>query len=240
MYSANTILTFAVAACEVIGWFAILFTGRFPRGLRDFVVGFLRWHARVYSYVISLRDEFPPFSLAHDAGAGSTRAKALSGFAGIAIIALAVAAGVSLFLALSRSESAAISYPGLTQGNDTAQVTVSDLSVTLQDAQDPYDFPDELITPGDGNRFVEFELTVLNDRATDVEVESDDFRLKDDGGHSHKPAFLSLDGAVPPKKLKDGLRGDVTVIFEIAQGSDPTELKYSPPSAFKDAEFDFQ
>ncbi len=47
----------------VIAWFAILFTGRFPRGLFDFIVGVLRWQYRVNAYTGLLRDEYPPFSL---------------------------------------------------------------------------------------------------------------------------------------------------------------------------------
>jgi hypothetical protein len=47
----------------VIGWFAILFTGRLPRGLFDFLVGYGRWGLRVNAYILLLRDEYPPFSM---------------------------------------------------------------------------------------------------------------------------------------------------------------------------------
>jgi len=48
----------------VIVWFAILFTGRFPRGLFDFLVGVSRWSLRVNAYAfLLLRDDYPPFSL---------------------------------------------------------------------------------------------------------------------------------------------------------------------------------
>jgi len=48
----------------VIVWFAILFTGRFPRGLFDFLVGVSRWGLRVNAYAFLLmRDDYPPFSL---------------------------------------------------------------------------------------------------------------------------------------------------------------------------------
>ncbi len=46
-----------------IAWFAILFTGRFPRGLFDFLVGLYRWNWRLQAYTNLLRDEYPPFSL---------------------------------------------------------------------------------------------------------------------------------------------------------------------------------
>ena len=44
----------------IIAWFAILFTGRFPTGLWNFVVGFLRYSARVIAYVSLIADAWPP------------------------------------------------------------------------------------------------------------------------------------------------------------------------------------
>lgn len=46
----------------IIAWFAILFTGRYPEGLYTFGVGYMRWSLRVESYLLLMRDEYPPFS----------------------------------------------------------------------------------------------------------------------------------------------------------------------------------
>jgi len=57
LYIANLVVV-------IIAWFAILFTGNYPRSLFDFVVGVLRWSLRVSAYAFILTtDEYPPFSL---------------------------------------------------------------------------------------------------------------------------------------------------------------------------------
>lgn len=43
-------------------WWAILFTGKYPKGMFDFVVGYHRWSVRVNAYTSLLRDNYPPFS----------------------------------------------------------------------------------------------------------------------------------------------------------------------------------
>ncbi|MBI2724284.1 MAG: DUF4389 domain-containing protein [Chloroflexi bacterium] len=56
------LLTIAGSAITVLAWFAILFTGRYPKGMFEFTSGVLRWTANVYAYMGLLRDEYPPFS----------------------------------------------------------------------------------------------------------------------------------------------------------------------------------
>jgi len=56
-------LGLAVFVVQIIAWFAILFTGKFPRGMFDFVVSVTRWGYRVNAYLYLQRDEYPPFSL---------------------------------------------------------------------------------------------------------------------------------------------------------------------------------
>jgi hypothetical protein len=48
----------------IIAWFSILFTGTYPKGLFDYVVGVGRWSLRVYAYAFLLvTDRYPPFEL---------------------------------------------------------------------------------------------------------------------------------------------------------------------------------
>ena len=63
-YIVLLFLFVAVNVTVFIAFFAILFTGRYPRGLFDFAVGTMRWYVRVNAYAHWLMtDRYPPFSL---------------------------------------------------------------------------------------------------------------------------------------------------------------------------------
>ena len=63
-YFVLVFLWLAVIFVTFIAWIAILFTGSYPRGMFDFVVGVARWTLRVEAYaLLLLTDDYPPFSL---------------------------------------------------------------------------------------------------------------------------------------------------------------------------------
>ncbi len=63
-YIVLGILLLIVFLGTVIAWFAILFTGRYPRGIFDFVVNVYRWVYRINAYALLLvTDRYPPFRL---------------------------------------------------------------------------------------------------------------------------------------------------------------------------------
>jgi hypothetical protein len=63
-YVVLAVLSIGALFAVVAAWFSILFTGRYPRALFDYVVGVMRWSNRVSAYAFVLAtDEYPPFRL---------------------------------------------------------------------------------------------------------------------------------------------------------------------------------
>lgn len=64
-YVVLVFLDIGVFFAAIGAWFAILFTGRYPRGIFGFIEGVVRWHNRVAGYAFTLvTDKYPPFRLA--------------------------------------------------------------------------------------------------------------------------------------------------------------------------------
>ncbi|MCB0827728.1 MAG: DUF4389 domain-containing protein [Solirubrobacterales bacterium] len=61
-------LGIAAMVVAFIAFFATLFTGRYPRGMWDFMRNVQRWVLRVYAYLFLITDQYPPFSLEEEAG----------------------------------------------------------------------------------------------------------------------------------------------------------------------------
>lgn len=66
-YIVLALLAIGAVFVHLIAFFAVLITGRYPRGLWDYIAGLLRWGSRVGAYVYLLTDRYPPFSLADSA-----------------------------------------------------------------------------------------------------------------------------------------------------------------------------
>ena len=63
-YVVLFLLCIGAVVAVVVAWFAVLFTGRYPRAIFDFVEGVLRWGLRVEAYAcLLITDRYPPFSL---------------------------------------------------------------------------------------------------------------------------------------------------------------------------------
>lgn len=233
------VLWFAVAFCEVVGWFAILFTGKFPRGLRNFVVGWLRWSVRVTFYWISLRDEFPPFSGSAQAGPASKTALRLSAFGGLAGVVL-IGAGIGVaYSQLAGYETAHVSYTDLQRGGPSDPIEVNNVSITLTEVDNNYVFPDRLLIPDRDSRFVTVQAGIVNAQSVKLDVELDDFELRDNHGDKNDPTFVSVGGIVTPAKVEKGGITVVFMVFEIDADAQPTEFRYFPSGGLKNARFIF-
>jgi hypothetical protein len=232
-FIALSVLFFLVHVLVLFAWFAILFTGRFPKGMYDFVAGWLRWNARVSAYWMSLTDVFPPFSLSAEAGPGRTRNMVISAAVGLVVIGALIGGIAALIAVPGQTDEAEVRYESLLDGEPSDVAEVGGVAVRLVSAEDPYEFRDDLYVPEPGERFLVFYLEIENGRGYGLRISGGDFSLKDTDGDSRDPFLVTLAGARPPRTLVEGGTGDAVVMFEVPRGADPAELTYSPQFGFK-------
>jgi len=222
-------LTFALLAVVPLAWFSVLIAGRFPRGLHLYVAGVFRWSARVQAYFLSLTDQFPPFSLAADAGPGGRDSYVISSILGV-LATGGVIAGIVALAIFGRGEKVVqVSYADLLAGEvrpaDT-RITVHSVTVELSRATDPADDLVPFLASQPGHRFVLLELTIENGFRRDLPIRASDFRLKDEDGHGHDAYLVVVGGRIPRVDLVEHASADAKLIFELPKGVDPAELRY--------------
>jgi hypothetical protein len=62
-YICLLVLGIGVYVVAIIAFFAVIITGSWPEGMRNYVVGVTRWSSRVNLYILLMTDKYPPFSL---------------------------------------------------------------------------------------------------------------------------------------------------------------------------------
>lgn len=229
-------LWIAVEFVVIIGWFAILFTGSFPRGLHRFVLGVLRWTARVNAYVESLTDAFPPFSLEEDAGPGADSTAAICAVIGgillAALIAGGIAAGIAIYKFTNDAKTVTVSYAAALDGSLSAAsstVRMDNVVFDLDNGADPTTV--EVIRARPGSHLV--ELTVGYDnlrvlRSGTNDVESSTIRLETRDGGTLRPVLLTADGFAAPARVQHGTRVSLRAIFEVKDGDSVEGLRAYP------------
>lgn len=235
---ALVVLWFAVTVCIIISWFAILFTGRFPLGLRGFITGWLRWGARVGAYWMSLRDEFPPFSFSAGAAAAGSGTAVVSGVSGFMVTGGVIGAVIAVVIATSNLEEAEVSYTALIAGEPSTTLEVSKIEITLVGADDSYEFADSLFVPEAGGRFVSFTAEIFNVSRYEELIHDNDFGLKDTAGNGHDPFVVSYGGGVGPYDLEGFAFGLVRVIFDLPRDEAPLSFEFQP-EWLQEATFEF-
>ena len=118
------ILGFVRLMMIFIAWWAILFTGRYPRGLFDFNVGVIRWSLRANAYAGLLRDEFPPFSMQANARPSGRTAIILSIVGAILIVVSTIGTFAAIAAYDAQTEVVVVSYARLESGFVTPTVRI--------------------------------------------------------------------------------------------------------------------
>jgi hypothetical protein len=226
-------LAIGAVLVTILAWFFILFAGRYPRGLFDYVAGVIRWYARVNAYLLSLTDEYPPFNLSATAGPAGGDTYLVSTIIGFLVTAGIIASGVVLAIVLPEEVEVEVDYAGLQAGRPAVTVEVRDVRVTLLSVSDPMAAGETLLEPDAGDRLVMFEFSVLNDRGRDVKIRERNFKLRDEEGDKHDPELVVVAGHVAPEEVEEGEEATVQVVFELPSGVDPARLDFSPGFAFR-------
>jgi len=229
------ILLVTALIVTVIAWFFILIAGRYPRGLYDYVTGVMRWSARVNAYVLSLTDEYPPFNLSADAGPAGSDAYLISSILGFLLAGGAIAGSVVAVLMVGMELEVELSYQRLQAETPAPTAEMGGVRVTLLSATDPLLEDETLLEPDPGRRLVMFRFTIANDSWRDVKVRESDFKLRDQEGEKYEPELVIVAGHAAPQKVEQDQTATVKVVFELAEGVAPTELKFTPSFAFRKA-----
>jgi hypothetical protein len=229
-------LSLGVLVVTILAWFAILFTGHYPRGMFAFVTGVQRWQFRVAGYFASFNDRFPPFALSAEAGPGAKSSAVICGVVGL-LAGGACTGGITAAVILSNNPATAqVSYANLKQGRGfTFYLPDRERSrevIALQRVVDPGADQVAVLKPPADSRIVVFEWTLqvlsgaedcVGRSAARLKVrnasntESFDAEIITVGGHS---ARACARGAVP-----------VHAVFVIPANAVPLELRFSPESA---------
>ena len=188
----------------------------------------VRWVARVSAYWMSLRDDFPPFSLSAEAGPATNKVHVLSGVGGLVLTGGAIGGIIAVLIATSNLEDTEVSYAGLLDGEPSPTLELQEIEFTLLGVDDRYEFADGLFIPEDGDRFVSFTAVMLNVSKYDEVIYDNDFRLKDPGGNGYDPVLVSYGGSVGEHDLKGGAIGYVRVIFEMPRVEEPEAFEFEP------------
>ncbi len=212
----------------ILAWFFILFAGRYPRGMFDYVAGVVRWSTRVNAYLLSLTDEYPPFNLSATAGPAGGDAYLVSSVIGVLLTGGIIAGSVVGVILVGDELEVEVDYAGLQAGRPAPTVEFNDVWVQLLSATDPLSEEETLLESAPGSRLVMFEFSMLNGRNQDVDIGESDFKLKDEDGDKYGPELAMVDGHLAPEELEDDEGATVQVVFELPSGVDPARLDFSP------------
>ena len=225
-------LVLLLVPLTAIGWFVALVRGSYPAVLHRYGAGVLRWNARLQAYLLSLVDEYPPFSLRSDAATSPVAAAAGSGV-GVTLAGLAVAALAALVAFGGERSVATASYEGLLTREASVQAEVISANVVLHTVNDPFEQQPWFLQAEPGKRIVSFSLNVTNQRPgspgdvdSGVPVRSGAFSLVDSHGATHAPILVLSGGRPAPASIDLGQTEAVLAYFELPEDVLPSTLAW--------------
>lgn len=219
-----------------IAWWAILFTGRYPRGLFRFNVGVMRWYNRMTAYIYLLRDEYPPYSIGADARPGNEVISAIIGLpllAGYIALYAAFIVGPMLSGGETVRVNAALLESPVALERAAPSASGSGLRITLLAYDDaPRLSVGELPRPG--YRIVEFRLVAEKDSWLPVFYTPYLFMLEDCFGYAHPVDFEQTENSAPIFEMFwRGGSDDSFIYFEFPANEVPCALNYFNTVAFE-------
>lgn len=230
-------LGYALWVVSLLAWFAILFTGNYPRGLFGFSVGVQRWYWRMTSYQVSFNDRYPPYALSANAGPGSNSSVVINGVIGGLIGAGYAAVIVATIVAGNKHQTEQVSYAQLLAGrgqvSNSFDVTGGDgeISVRLNQIYDPGDELIQIIRPGRGERIIVVRWTVTNGSSTHGLVAGDaaslEYRYSGDGESrtkSERAEFIGVSDVSAPANVRSRATAVVQAVFIVPDDAEPLAL----------------
>lgn len=233
------ILSLCAGVVSILAWFAILFTGRYPRGLFGFVTGVGRWHFRTTAYFASFNDRYPPYALSSSAGPASPATVRISAVLGVLLAgALATIIGAIAYLD-SSNKTQEVDYSDLASGRanpatiTSGPTTDPDFSVRLRRVYDPGDELARVIEPPTGSRLVVFEWLMTNTGFDDERLTPGFARLTYDvaggGTRSLSAELVTAGDRVAPVAIGKETQVRVRAVFLVPRTGTPTKLVIDPP-----------
>ncbi|MBK9341685.1 MAG: DUF4389 domain-containing protein [Dehalococcoidia bacterium] len=234
-------LGIAVVAVTVIAWFAILFTGRYPRGLFQFTVGVQRWYWRTMGYFASFNDRFPPYGLSAEDGPASNGATVANGIIGglvaagyAAIFVTAAAVGDNPVTADNLDYDRVVNGQQQPSHRFREDFGTEEVLLRLTRAVDPGESLAEIIRPAPGERMIVFQWTVVNGTGSGALVERDAARVKveytEDGDRktsTFSAAVIGVNNVTAPANVSAFGTATVQAVFVVPEDAEVLELRFS-------------
>ena len=208
----------------IVAWFAILITGRYPRGLFNFAVGVIRWSQRQLAYLLLLRDEYPPYSLKADARPGN---EVVSVIIGVPLFALYIGLQFLPFVGLLGGGTdtvvvqAPLTSPAFAVERPSGEA--NGIQVTLLAYEDDVPRPRNALD-FQGDRFVSFRVAAEKDGFLPTLFTPFFLRLHDCDGSGFSPIHVS--SGFELKLFWRGGESEGSAIFQIPIGRQPCDLTY--------------